>query len=165
MGVFYTICSLFGMIGKMIKGSGFSETVIESGICGSGSLCRVMSGKHFNRALWVHKLLFKALERLLLTRFEEKYKRDKCLSYDTFAMLYRSHWNLQRGFEQGWTICEIPRLHELWKDDKFKSEVLNGAHDKTSWFLARYVDIIQTRFTLIGATKANDLDLHHHGTM
>ena len=46
-----------------------------------------MSGKDFKRALWVHKLLFEALERLLLTQFEEKHKRGECLSHDTFAML------------------------------------------------------------------------------
>ena len=79
MGVFHTICSLFGTVGKMMRGSGFSEIIIESGICASGSLNRVMSGKHFNRALRVHKLLFEALERLMLTLFEEEHSREDCV--------------------------------------------------------------------------------------
>ena len=44
MSVFYTICSLFGTIGKMMKGSGLSEIVLESRLCASGSLNRVMNG-------------------------------------------------------------------------------------------------------------------------
>ena len=47
MGVFDTICTLFGTLGKMMKGSGIAEIIIESGFCASGSLDRVMTGKHF----------------------------------------------------------------------------------------------------------------------
>ena len=75
MGVFHTICSLFGTLGKMMKGSGLSEIILESGICASGSLNRVMNGKHFNRALRVHKLVFEGLQRLLLMSFADTYPR------------------------------------------------------------------------------------------
>ena len=57
MNVFHTICSLFGTLGKMMKDSGIAEKIIESDNCASGSLDRVMSGKHFNRALRVQKLV------------------------------------------------------------------------------------------------------------
>ena len=49
-----------------MKGSGLSEIVIEAGLCVSGSLEKVTSGKHFNRALRVRKVTLQALERLLL---------------------------------------------------------------------------------------------------
>ena len=61
LGVFHTICSIFGALGKKMKGSGLSEIVIEAGVCASGSLDKVMSGKHFNRALRVHKVTLEAL--------------------------------------------------------------------------------------------------------
>ena len=77
MGVFNTIYPLFGTLGKMTKGSGLTEIIIESDICASGSLDRVMTGKHSNRALKVHKLVFEALERLLLMRFEEDHPRNE----------------------------------------------------------------------------------------
>ena len=54
-----------------MKGNGLSEIVNESGVCASGSLGKVMSGKHYNRALRVHKLTVEALERLLRCKFEE----------------------------------------------------------------------------------------------
>lgn len=66
------LCSYMGALGKSIKCSGFEEILVESGICASGSIEKVMSGKHYNRALWVHKLVFEALERLLLQAFESQ---------------------------------------------------------------------------------------------
>ena len=51
IGVFHTICSLFGALGKHMQGSHFEDIVIEAGICASGSLKKVMSGKHYNHAL------------------------------------------------------------------------------------------------------------------
>ena len=71
MGIVHTICSLFGAIGSKMKGSKLSEILIKSGVCASGSLEKVMSGKHFNRAWCTHKLTVEALERLLLCKFKE----------------------------------------------------------------------------------------------
>ena len=41
--------------------------LIESGLVSEGSIKDVMSGKHYNRALRSHKMMYEALERL---RFE-----------------------------------------------------------------------------------------------
>lgn len=71
LGVFHTLCSAFGTIGKRMSGSGISEVIIESGICASGSINKVMTGKHYNRALRVHKLVLEALEMLLLEFYEK----------------------------------------------------------------------------------------------
>ena len=62
----------FGALGKHIKGSCFEEIVIEAGVCASGSLQKVMSGKHYNRALRAHKLVLEALERLLFEVFQDQ---------------------------------------------------------------------------------------------
>ena len=58
-----------GVFHKHMQGSGFEDVVIESGICASGSLKKVMSGKHYNRALRVHKLMLESLKRLLFRAF------------------------------------------------------------------------------------------------
>ena len=71
MGVFNTTCSYLGALGKRLRCSDFEEILVESGICASGSINKLMSGKHYNRAMRVRKLTLKALERLLLKKFEE----------------------------------------------------------------------------------------------
>lgn len=77
--VFHTICSVLGTIAKMVKGTGLAEILIEAGICASGSLEKVMSGRHFNRALRVHKLAMEALERLLMNTFEDTHPCNSSL--------------------------------------------------------------------------------------
>ena len=89
--VFHAICSLLGALGKHMQGSGFDDVVIESGICTSGSLKKVMYGKHYNRALRVHKLMLESLERLLFRAFEnpmnciEELSDDSCKAVDELS--------------------------------------------------------------------------------
>ena len=66
-------CVLMGAIGKK-AGSGFEEIFLEAGICASGSLSKVMSGKHYNQAMRVYQLLLEACERLFLQSFTENYE-------------------------------------------------------------------------------------------
>ena len=61
--------------------------VSQTGICASGCQNRVTKGKHFNRALRVHKLVFEALQRLLKIRFVEMIQQFELLSQETQNML------------------------------------------------------------------------------
>jgi len=45
------MCSYMGSLGKMMCESGFEDIVIEAGLCASGSIEQVTSGKHYNRAM------------------------------------------------------------------------------------------------------------------
>ena len=46
------------------------DHLIESGVIGSSAIDGVLSGKHYNRALRAHKLLFEAMMRLKWQEFE-----------------------------------------------------------------------------------------------
>ena len=85
--MFHTICSIFGAFGEKVKGSGLSEIVIEAGVCASGSLDKVMSGKHFNRALRVHKVTLEVFERLLIEKFEQSLPQDEQFSQEAYELL------------------------------------------------------------------------------
>ena len=69
LGAFHIMCSYIGALGKMMTGSGLEEILIKDGICASGSIDKVMSGKHFNRALRIHQHMLDALERNCLDEF------------------------------------------------------------------------------------------------
>jgi len=71
LGPFHVMCSYIGAIGKMMCGSVFEDTVIEAGLCASGSIDQVMTGRHYNRALLIHQCMLDCLERLLLMSFQE----------------------------------------------------------------------------------------------
>jgi hypothetical protein len=71
LGGFHTMCAYMAALGKLMAGSGFEELLIESGICASGSINQVLSGKHFNRAIRVHQHMLDAVNRLILDVFVE----------------------------------------------------------------------------------------------
>jgi hypothetical protein len=71
LGVFHVCCAYMCSLGKSVRCSGFEDILIESGICASGSIEQVLSGKNYNRALRVHKRVTEALERILLQAFEK----------------------------------------------------------------------------------------------
>ena len=49
----------FNVIGRIIEGSGFDDTVFQAEVCSSGSLNGVLSGSHQNRSWTVHSIFFR----------------------------------------------------------------------------------------------------------
>ena len=66
MGSFHLTCAFTGALGKKMRFSGLEEVFIESGICASGLIQQLLTGKHYNCALRVYKVVCEALERILL---------------------------------------------------------------------------------------------------
>ena len=69
LGDFHAMMAFFGVIGKYVAGSGFEDVLFQTGLCSSGSITGVLSGKHYNRCWTVHEAFSEALERLFLERF------------------------------------------------------------------------------------------------
>ena len=46
LGAFHVMCCYMAALGTMMTGSGFEDILIDSGICASGSIVQVISGKH-----------------------------------------------------------------------------------------------------------------------
>ena len=61
--------TFFGITGTFISGSGFEEIVYQSGLCTSGSINMLLSGKHYNRCWYVHEIINDALERLFIRQY------------------------------------------------------------------------------------------------
>ena len=56
MGTFHTICAFMAAIGKRFGDAGLGDILMESGVVGSGSVAGVLEGRHYNRALRIHKV-------------------------------------------------------------------------------------------------------------
>ena len=64
LGDFHGLQEFFCVIGKIIQESGFEEIVYESGLCTSGGLKGILSGKHYNRSWLTHECFAEAIQRL-----------------------------------------------------------------------------------------------------
>lgn len=71
MGSFHTACTFLAVIGQRFEHAGLHDILVESGLAGTGAVGAVLRGKHYNRAMRCHKIIFEALFRLLWKSFEE----------------------------------------------------------------------------------------------
>ena len=58
MGSFHITCVFLSVIGKCFRDGGLRDLLLESTLVGSGFLNGVLEGKHYNRALRTHKVIF-----------------------------------------------------------------------------------------------------------
>ena len=69
LGAFHIAYNFLAVIGKRFEGSGLHDLLLESGVVAEGSISGVLTGRHYNRAVRVHKLVMGALHRLRFQNF------------------------------------------------------------------------------------------------
>ena len=135
-----------------MQGSGFEDIVIEAGICASGSLKKVMSGKRYNRALRVHKLMLESLEHLLFQVFENQESSMEGLSASTrSAVRDLSKAPNAEMFKNVVSLEDLQQLYQRYCS--FQESIRNGSLGKTAVFWINYMDIVWLLLTYIRATK------------
>lgn len=159
LGAFHIMCSYMGSLGKMMTGSGFEDILIEAGLCASGSIDKVMSGKHYNRAMRVHQRMNDAIERLLLDAFIDnvlKLSNDSMPTYPEFVDLAASpsQENLMKVVENEECSLFITKLCQ------FKSEVRAGKLGHTAKFWLMYSDCVMILLRFQRSVKENNFALY-----
>ena len=156
LGPFHTTCSYLGAIGKMMSGSGFEDIVVEAGLCASGSIEQVMSGKHYNRSMRVHQRMLDALDRMMMTSFQQYAQSSperNCLPAVVTLAEEPSAAHLQAAEDSA--ACKA----FLADFNSFKEAIRHGDFGKTAQFWMQYCDCVWTVLTFQRAVKENDLDL------
>ena len=148
-----------GALGKKMRCSGLEEVLIESGICASGSIEQVLTGKHYNRVLRVHKVVYEALERILLQIYETSHG---CL-FDKQGVTTLDHLaknpckdNLLARLAMPSESCN----KSLDRYDEFKETVRQGVLGKTAQFWLSYMEKVGLILQFQRAIKENRLTLH-----
>ena len=120
----------------LVKGSGFEDTVFQSGVCTSGSLQGVLSGAHYNRGWTVHNAVSEALERLLLQRF-----------------LYDENIDLPN-------VDSIEEMRNfVARYERFQANVSIGRKGKTAQFWMIYLDLIRAQLLAHTSVQENNIDM------
>ena len=65
LGGFHTELSYLNALGKRYAGSGIEESAVAGGLVASGSVQSTLLGKHYNRGMYLHKLIAEALLHIL----------------------------------------------------------------------------------------------------
>ena len=118
-----------------------------------------MSGKHYNRALRVHKLMLEGLERLLFQVFENQENSIEGLSASTRSAI--RDLSKAPNAEMFKNVVSLEDLQQLYQRYcSFKESIRNGSLGKTAVFWINYMAIVWLLLTYIRATKENNYDLH-----
>ena len=159
LGAFHAMCSYMGSLGKMMTGSGFEDILIESGVCASGSIAKVMSGKHYNRAMRVHQRMNDAIERLILNKFCSTSSVHVSSEMISFAPLLALAENpSDSSFSEVFSSGECMKMvHDY---NRYKDGVRDGLLGKTASFWCMYSDCVWILMRFQQAVKQNDLDMY-----
>ena len=80
-GGFHLLIMLLGVIGSRFGDAGLKELAVESDIVAVGAIEKVLSGKHYNRAVRLHKIIYEGMMQVLIDEFESS------LPYTSLAMV------------------------------------------------------------------------------
>lgn len=160
LGAFHTMCSFMGSLGKLMTSSGFEDILIESGICASGSIDQVMSGKHYNRSMRVHMLMLDAMERMLMEVFVDMNKDEEngnqYADVPTIGILAGepTRANVMNACDD--SSC----MEFVDKYERFKDTVRDGNLGKTAQFWLMYCFCVWVLMRFQQAVRLNDFYLY-----
>ena len=149
LGDFHAMMAFFGVIGSFVSGSGFEEILFQAGLCSSGSIKGIISGKHYNRCWLVHEAFSEALERL----FMQECISDVPTLIEDFAQDQPSFSDISPLLEYT-SVAEFETYYQ-----KQKEKCLNGEFGKTPQFWAMYTKLVERQQKLHYGINVNDFEL------
>ena len=69
MGALHRICNFLVKIGKIFKDNGLRDIAVDSTVIAEGLIEAVLEGRQYNRTVRLHKIIYKALRRLIWKGF------------------------------------------------------------------------------------------------
>lgn len=152
MGEFHTCMCFLSAIGKICKGSGLEDILIESETIASGSMNGVLSGRMYNRAIRAHKLVLEALSRLQIQHFLDSLPEADVDEINNALRAQISNFTNSRSVESD-------SLNDIY--ERFQSFTADeSSANPTYSFWNIYMGLIETILLFIRATRESDWELH-----
>ena len=149
LGDFHGMMEFFGNIGKLITASGFEEIVYQAGMCTSGGIKGVISGKHYNRSWYVHECFAEAIDRLF------------CAAHipDVPDVVSDSVEKEVDKMDVNAVTEEKSFTDQINQYQDKKDRCLNGDFGKTPQFWMQYQNAVDRQHKLHLSVNINDFDL------
>ena len=156
LGGLHTSMNFLKAIGQHIQGSGISTVWVESGIVGTRTEERVLTGSDYNKAIRVHKITLQAMWQLLLPQFLDHLDEN---SKELRASLDES---VQANNEE-----EFIKLLELLSSATLKKQMSSFIAAKTEGnpnfaYLWQYMEMVRILLLFVRAQREGIWKLHLH---
>ena len=160
MGGFHSLMILLGVIGSRFGDAGIRELAVQSGVVAEGSMDKVISGKHYNRAVRLHKIVYEALMRVLMQEFESSLTDDSsaCMLNEEKHQMEKLKLDLKpEEFER---VLHSNEFHK-W-EGQFNAYVLDIKEKGTDLarFWLSYLELCELMLNLIYATRTGSWELY-----
>ena len=152
LGEFHTIMSFLGILGKRFGPAGLSDIWIESDVVAAGSINAALQGKHYNRAVRGHKIVFEALFRHLLQDYLESLSEEKQNALLTLSdNLSTNYRDISNDYDADFIAFY----------DGFSNYLYNRADGNPTFeFWLSYLQMVQLLLAFIRASRLSDWDEH-----
>ena len=148
---------LFGIVGTLVKASGFEDIIFQAGVCSTSSLNGVLAGSHYSRCWNVYIAMAEALERLLLELFLST-------GHHIPAVL---QYFYGKNDDNSKSSCIDLIYHDdviNFQQSYVKQNIRVGLHGKTAQFwMVNYIDIIRFLHQTHCSVQTNNYDLRLDG--
>ena len=151
LGDFHTMMTFFGVIGAYVKGSGFEEIVFPAGLCSSGTINGVISGKQYNRCWLVHESLSEAINRL----FIKQYLPGSIAKIKGKLVVNDRH--IDEFLNCSNDSSDVKEWISTYQEQKNKAS--NGDYGKTAQYWIKYTQLVDLIHMLHYAVSKNDFEL------
>ena len=145
-----------------MKGSGFTDILIESGLMSVGSMKGVVSGKNYSRSINCHNVMAEAIERMLLLKYRDD-TRSELKPKNSQSEMRRTvnHFVTNRDNESLEIVINEPTFVELLeKYSVFRAGVSEGSLGKTAQFWLSCADHVWLVLSFNLAVKTNNYFLY-----
>ena len=159
LGSFHITCAYLAVIGKRFGDAGLEDLFIESTVLASGSASGVLEGRHYNRAMRIHKLLYEALEQLRWESFGEWLAQENSAQDINHSMIIEAIAKLQQEtsmdhFEE---VLHLPEFLKAFQQYQVYCLKYDGPM-KSFW--SSYLDMVSLLLCFIRATREANWHLH-----
>ncbi|XP_028410493.1 uncharacterized protein LOC114533190 [Dendronephthya gigantea] len=155
LGEFHTIMSFLSGVSKIFEDGGLKDIFIESGVVTEGSVKGVLSGKHYNRSVFCHKIVHEAMQRLRFDAFLDSLDEEKEERFMGFIRDMSDSFPEQNFHEH----IENEVFEKICNEyESFVEDASNKS--RTFAFWSMYIKVIGILLTFIRATRQINWKLH-----
>ena len=158
LGGFQLLMMLFGVSGARFGEALIRELAIQSEVVAEGSIDRVMSGKHYNRAMRLHKITYEAFMRLLVQALESFLSSESAVMLEEQKQVEQLKEDFcQRKCEE---VLNWPEYSTWFRHfEQFVSNLKEKGSDLAKFWLS-YLELCELALNLIFATRSGNWELY-----
>ena len=159
MGGFHLLMTIMAIIGARFGDAGLKDVAVQSEVVANGSIDSVLNGKHYNRAIRLHKIMYEATSQLLIQEFEHTLSEND-MEIVRERKLQLEQLKLNLCYDELEKVLNIPQVQQ-WENlfQKYVDDLKQNGSDMAKFWLS-YLELCELLLDLIFATRTGNWEMY-----